>query len=232
LETSGYIDIFATKGMEYVFILGFIVVLVFFWKFMNRSGKPTRPSAIHSDSDQRSFRRCKLPRSLYYHQGHSWVEPESPDVARIGIDDFAQKLIGRADFIELPSVGAFLKQGEKGWKLGCDSTEIDILSPVDGEVLAINNKALDDPQIVNHDPFGNGWLLKVRVPKMQSNLTNLLTGKLAALWMKENIENFCLKMSEGTEPATQVGPMPGNETAEEPSQDEWNELAREFFLCK
>ena len=218
--------------MEYVFILGFIVALVFFWKFLHRSGKHERSGATYGTSGQRSLLHCKLPRSLHYHQGHSWMEQEGPDVARIGIDDFAQKLIGRAEFIILPRVGAFLKQGEKGWKLGRNSAHIDILSPVDGEVLAINTKAVDDPQVVNRDPYGDGWLLKVRVPKMQSNMTNLLTGELAGLWIKQNIEAFCLKISEGPATDAQIDPIQEHETAEEPPGDRWNKLAREFLLCK
>jgi glycine cleavage system H protein len=232
LETSGYIDIFATKGMEYVFILGFIVVLVFFWKFLYRAGTPTHSDAAGINPGQRDLRQCNLPQNLYYHQGHSWVEQEDPEVARIGIDDFAQKLIGRVDFVDLPRIGSFLAQGEKGWSLGSDSAPIDILSPVAGEVLAINQEVLDDPQVVNRDPYGNGWLLKVRVPKMKSSTTNLLTGKLAAVWMKGNIDAFCRKISDDNTHPAQFNLGTENESAEEPPRDKWNELAREFLLCK
>ena len=232
MEPSGYVDIFATKGMEYIFILGFIVILVFFWKFLNRAGRKARPDAGNGEAVQQRFKECRLPQNLHYHQGHSWVKPEGPDVARIGVDDFAQRLIGRADFIELPRVGAFLEQGENGWRLESDSVTVDILSPVDGEVLEINEKVRDDPQIINRDPFGIGWLLKVRMPKMKGNLTNLLSGKLAAAWMQESIEAVCGKISEKDVSAKQVNPIPGNETAEESSRHRWNALVRESLLCK
>jgi glycine cleavage system H protein len=232
LETSGYVDIFATKGMEYVFILGFIVVLVFFWKFLNRARTPERPGAVNDDPGQRNFRQCNLPANLYYHQGHSWVDREGPEVVRVGVDDFAQKLIGPLDFIDLPRVGAFLEQGEKGWTLGSDSAAIDLLSPVDGEVLEINQKALDDPKVVNRHPYGSGWLLKIRVPKMKGNTSNLLSGKLAAVWMKESIEALKLKISENGASPTDAHSIAGNGDAREPSGGRWNELAREFLLCK
>jgi glycine cleavage system H protein len=232
LETSGYVDIFATKGMEYVFILGFIVVLVFFWKFLHRAGTPANSNAADINPILRSLKQCNLQQNLYYHQGHSWVKQEGSEVARIGIDDFAQRLIGRVDVVDLPRIGAFLAQGEKGWSLGSDSAPIDILSPVAGEVLAINQEALNDPQVVNRDPYGNGWLLKVRVPKMKSNATNLLTGKLAAVWMKDNIEAFCRKISEDNSLSARFKLTPENESADDPLQDKWNELVCEFLLCK
>jgi glycine cleavage system H lipoate-binding protein len=232
LETSGYVDIFATKGMEYVLILGFIVVLAFFWKFLNRAEGTACPDAAGGDPGQRSFRHCNLPQNLHYHQGHSWVEQQGPNTVRIGVDDFAQKLIGPMDHIDLPRVGAYLEQGEKGWRMRSNSIAINILSPVAGEVVAVNEKALHDPQLVNQDPYGDGWLLNVRVSKMKSSLTNLLSGKLAAAWMKENIEVLNLKMSENAAPAAQNDQMPGNETAEEPPRDRGDALAREFLLCK
>ena len=218
--------------MEYVFILGFLVALVFFWKLLHRTGESARFDADQGNLVQRDFKQCILPQNLYYHQGHSWVEQKGADVVKIGIDDFAQKLIGQTDLIDLPRVGTLLEQGEKGWKLGRNSSSIDILSPVDGEVLAVNEKALSEPQIINRDPYGNGWLLKVRVSKMKSNMTNLLSGHLAAVWMKENIEAFCLKLSEDASPAEQAVPEPGNETSEKSLRDRVHELAKEFLLCK
>lgn len=233
METSGYVDIFATKGIEYIFILCFIIVLAFFWKFLKRAGESAQHSdPAYDDPDQLGLKYCRLRENFHYHQGHSWVEQEGPDVARIGIDDFAQKLIGPVDFIDLPPVGALLEQVEKAWRIGRNYTTIDILSPLSGEVLAINDQVLNDPQVVNRDPYGKGWLLKVRAPKMNCSMTNLLKGKLAAVWMKEDIEDFCQKISQDSASHTQVNPVQKNETVGKQSPDKWNELARDFLLCK
>jgi glycine cleavage system H protein len=218
--------------MEYIFILGFMVALAFFWKFLNRAGTPARPGEVRGNPNQRGFKQYNLPPNLYYHRGHSWVEPEGSDVARIGVDDLAQELIGRVDMVKLPHVAATLGQGEKGWSLISDSVTIDILSPVDGEVLAINQKALDDPQVVNRDPYGNGWLLKARVPKMKGNISNLLSGKLAEVWMKENMEAWNLKISGNDASAPEADSIAGDSGAEEQMRNRRKELAREFLLCK
>ena len=218
--------------MEYIFILGFIIALIIFWRFLYRTKGTVHPGATTQNPEELSFHRLRLPQSLYYHQGHCWVEPEWPDVARIGVDDFAQKLIGRADFIDFPQVGASLKQGEKGWKLGSDKTTMDVLSPVDGEVLEINEEVLREPQLINRDPFGNGWLMKVRVPKMKNNISHLLSGELATVWLKENTDAFVQKLSGDSKTAARRNQTPVNEIADTAPQHRWNELAREFLLCE
>jgi glycine cleavage system H protein len=237
VDTSGYIDIFSTKGMEYIFILGFIVILVFFWRFLIRLEKAHHPeSSVGSTSSQTS-----LPQNLYYHQGHIWVEPEQSNVAKIGMDSFALKLLSRARFADLPRVGSYLEQGEKGWKMSWNSTTINVLSPVDGEVLEVNQEVLDNPWLVDRAPYGEGWLLKVRVPKMKSNLAHLLSGKLATTWMEETTKDFYSKAAFNNNVSSKnTGSYKNNgastkqlsikEIAEALPEEKWKELAQEFLL--
>ncbi|MBN2242387.1 MAG: glycine cleavage system protein H [Acidobacteria bacterium] len=230
METSGYVDIFATKGMEYLFLLGFGFVLVFFWRFLSGTGEPEIPRKEKGAPRARHMRRVVLPSELYYHRGHGWVAPDHSDTARVGIDDFVQKLIGRARFIDLPRVGTFLKQGEKGWKLESDSLSVDVLSPVDGEVLAVNEEALRNPQVVNQEPYGNGWLLEVRAPRIKSNQAHLLSGELAAAWMKKTEEDFNRRMSDDPDLVGKIGREAGDETAVAVPREKWNDLVQEFLL--
>ena len=225
MDTSGYIDIFSTKGMEYIFILGFIVILVFFWRFLIRLEKAHHPeSSVGSTSSQTS-----LPQNLYYHQGHIWVEPEQSNVAKIGMDAFAMKLLSRTRFADLPRVGASLEQGEKGWKMNWNSTTIDVLSPVAGEVLEVNQEVLDNPWLVDRVSYGEGWLLKVRVPKMKSNLAHLLSGKLATVWMEETTKDFYRKAAYKKDGAS-TKQLSIKEIAEALPEEKWKELAQEFLL--
>jgi glycine cleavage system H protein len=230
--TSGYTDIFATKGMEYIFILFFIVVLVFFWRFLSRAEGPEISKDAADSVGKQSLKRFRLPKDLFYHQGHGWVKLEPQDTVRIGVDDFVQKLIGRASFIDLPRVGAFLKQGEKGWKMGGESISLDVLSPVDGEVLAVNDRALQDPQAVNRDPYGSGWLLKVRVPKTEDNTVHLLSGEPAEAWMKETVEAFSRRMLDDPDLAARIRRTAGIEIAGAGPRKKWNDLAQEFLSCE
>src|SRR5665647_54115 len=88
---------------------------------------------------------------VYYHQGHSWAIPESGNVVRVGIDDFAQKLVGKIDAIKCPQVGSEVTQGEKAWTLLVNSKSIDMLSPVDGKIVDINESLLSYTHLRAHE---------------------------------------------------------------------------------
>ena len=85
-----YVDLFVTKGLEYLLVIFFLVTLVIFWRLLH---KPAGSRALQSSAGP-GFSKVEwfaLADELYYHQGHSWVEQDGSDVVRIGIDDFAQK---------------------------------------------------------------------------------------------------------------------------------------------
>jgi glycine cleavage system H lipoate-binding protein len=197
---------------------------------LNRSRRSTHSSAPPvEDSSALQF---EMEQGYFYHQGHSWALPEQQNVVRVGIDDFAQRLIGLASIVELPKVGASLEQGGKGWILGVDSKTTDIISPVSGEVIAVNDEALRNPRILNQDPYGRGWLIKVRVPSVSNNIRNLLSGELAAAWMKNAAAALCLKMADDPQLLTRGNGSAATGNAEDLSQNRWKEIAREFFLSR
>jgi glycine cleavage system H lipoate-binding protein len=183
MEASS-VDIFATNGIEYVLIIGFLFSLIFFWRLLNASAAPSNTMPDKGKSGISANPQFVLAEDYYFHPGHSWAIPEKQNIVRVGIDDFAQQLLGRPDVVELPKIGSHIEQGKKGWGFQIDSKIIDILSPVDGEVIAINNEVIGDPSYVNQDPYGGGWLVKVKVSKINENLGKLLSGELASACIK------------------------------------------------
>jgi glycine cleavage system H lipoate-binding protein len=231
MEGFKYVDIFASKGIEYLFVIGFLAVLVFFWKWLNKSSVSVKTAVSTVKENAISLIDWfYLADDFYYHQGHSWAAPESKDVVKVGIDDFAQKLLGKPGEILLPKVGDQIRQGENGMRLTVDSKTIDILSPVEGEVVAVNNEAINSPELVNEDPYKKGWLLKVRVPKMNANLKNLLSGKLARAWMEDTVARISKTMTADVSIVMQDGGIPMTGFVKEISKNEWEQVAREFLL--
>ena len=99
---------------------------------------------------------------LKFDEGHTWVRLDD-DSAVIGISDFAQDNMGEIIFIELPEEGAQVLRGDACGSLESVKSVEDLLAPVSGEVTAINNDALDAPESVNDDPYGEGWLFAVKL---------------------------------------------------------------------
>lgn len=225
-----YVDIFATKGLEYLIVIGFLLTLVVFWRFLNR---PVRQAAQASDTLGRSVvdeTWFALDEGAYYHQGHSWARPVAEGVLRVGIDDFAQKLLGKPTSVQLPPPGAQLHQGAQGWKVQIDSTLVDILSPVGGEVVAINEELIESPQLMNEDPYGAGWILEVKSPQTGAHLKNLLSGDLARAWIGQVITSLRGRMSGSAGLALQDGGTPISGFARSLSPDGWEKIANEFLL--
>lgn len=122
---------------------------------------------------------------LSYHPGHAWALAEGPERVRVGIDDFARRLMGRVEGLELPPVGALLQQGKQAWVLHRGPRRAGMLAPVSGQVVEINRRLLEDPSLVEQDPYGAGWLLAVRTSELRSNLNNLLSGRLMHRWLED-----------------------------------------------
>ena len=98
----------------------------------------------------------------YYTESHEWVQVDG-DVATIGITDFAQSQLGDVVFLELPSVGRMLEAGDSFGVVESVKAASDLYSPVSGSVVEVNEALSDNPETVNRDPFGEGWLIKVRL---------------------------------------------------------------------
>lgn len=225
-----YVDIFATKGLEYLLVIVFLTSLLLFWRFLNRPGPSARRSAQAVAHGQPSVEWFTMADDRYYHRGHSWVRPERESMAFVGLDDFAQRLLGEADEVLVPEPGAHLEQGGTGWKLRFGDRLISLLSPVEGEIVEVNQKVLQSPRLLNEDPYESGWVVKVRSARLPANLKNLLTGRLAGWWMQETVRSLRETMSAGPVPVLQDGGVPVSGIARAISADEWEDIAKEFLL--
>ncbi|MCX5894184.1 MAG: glycine cleavage system protein H [Deltaproteobacteria bacterium] len=126
----------------------------------------------------------QVPTSTYYlHRGHAWAVLESPDQVRVGLDDFSQKLLGRADDLKLPEVGKVYYQDHICLALVRQGHKAPFLGPMDGTVSAINPKVRQKPGLIHDDPYGEGWLFMVTPSNLQRNLNNLLCGDMNAAWI-------------------------------------------------
>ena len=103
-----------------------------------------------------------VPTELKYAKSHEWVRVTG-DTAAIGITDHAQHELTDVVFVELPAVGRKLKAGDACAVVESVKTASDIYTPVSGEVIAVNQAIVDQPGLVNSDPYGNGWFFKVRL---------------------------------------------------------------------
>lgn len=102
------------------------------------------------------------PEELHYAQSHEWVRIDG-DVGTIGITDYAQKELGEIVYLELPEVGHVFNANEEFGTVESVKAVSELFTPLSGEIVEINKAAISEPGIVNDDPFGDGWLIKMKL---------------------------------------------------------------------
>ena len=105
-----------------------------------------------------------IPQELRYTEDHEYVKPaEEPDTVYIGITDYAQGELGDIVYVELPKVGTTLGKHDVFGTIEAVKAVSELFSPVAGEVVAVNDRLDKEPQVVNSEPYGDGWMIKVRL---------------------------------------------------------------------
>ena len=127
-----------------------------------------------------------VPEALYYTKDHEWIRVDG-DLGTLGITDYAQKELGDIVYLEFPEPGLALKRGEELGTVESVKAVSEIYAPVSGEVVEVNRSLTEDPDqsaLVNKDPYGEGWLMKLRLSDL-SELETLLDAKAYQLFLEE-----------------------------------------------
>lgn len=173
------------------------------------------------------IRGFQIKRGLYYTPSHLWLRPELNGI-RIGLDDFARKLLGSFTGIELPLRGALLKKGEEAFTLICGGKSVSLLAPFDGRVIDIHESLINDLEPLNTDPYNEGWLMVIHSLTEQP-IKGALFGEEARKWLEEDIER--LHRVLGTEVGiglTDGGTLIHN-LHSRLNENQWNHIINLFF---
>ena len=173
----------------------------------------------------------QVPENVRYHAGHTWALSESRELVRVGIDDFASKLIGKIDSISLPQRGRWVRQGQKIWTIFRDGKSVDMVSPIEGTVSDVNEAVVKDPELARKDPYGEGWLVTVQAPDSKINFRNLLGGALARMWTEDSALRLRKRMPIAMSAAlAQDGGVAVDDVSAHLPNEDWATLTKEFFL--
>jgi len=220
-------DPFLTKGAEYLLVIAFLALLAVFWRALIAGPGPAH--AVPARVQPAEW--FVLPEDRMYHVGNSWAMPDAGGSVTVGLSDFAARLVGPLERISLPSVGAAVGQGEKAWSLVADDgRSVDMLSPVDGTIVDVNAALAANVGLVEHDPYGEGWLLKVRPRRLHANRQTLMSGARARRWMDEVVTGLRGRMATNLGVLSQDGGVPLHGMARAIDPEHWDELAATILL--
>jgi len=176
------------------------------------------------------FAGFEIPETYCFHAGHTWLNDEGRQNARVGIDAFAANLLGPIDSVEFTELNRWVRQGQRLCTITRGGTKVELLSPVEGVLVSVNHEVLKNPSLAVDDPYKAGWLCLVKAPELAINSKNLLQGPIVPAWMQHSI----LRMSEmlqQTNPAlAQDGGLPVKGLLFQLDRNVQQELTKEFFL--
>jgi glycine cleavage system H protein len=170
-----------------------------------------------------------LARKLF-HPGHTWMRVTEDGDVLVGIDEFAQSLLGSINGIELPRLLRRVRQGSVAVTVRHGNRVAQFVSPVSGRVVEKNEMVVHNPSLVNTSPYGDGWLLRVHPKGLPAQMNNLMGGKSVHQWQELALSRLHQFFSGTPALLYQDGGVLSSDLADRCSDEEWARLTREFFL--
>jgi len=134
--------------------------------------------------------------TMFISSGHCWAGVEQQGSVKVGLDDFAKKLIGRIDSVELPNLGMYVKAGQPLFIVKQQTHSIPFLAPLSGKIVRVNSRVNEDPEILDLTPYRNNWLCVIEADNLDLELKKMTIGKSAVAFFEKDIEHCHSFMSD------------------------------------
>jgi glycine cleavage system H protein len=195
MDGFSYHNIFETKGIEYLIIIAFLCLIIPFWIIINRR---TVQMHVKKVLGSLSAAVLRIPKGIFFTKAHTWAYLERSGNAKVGLDDFLLHITGEIKFSNLKHKGDFIVKGELMAQIDQNGKVLSINSPVSGKIMAANTAILDNPLIVNEDPYEKGWIYLIQPVEWVEETSTYYLSENAVSWTKREMERFKDFMAETT----------------------------------
>lgn len=221
-----YIDIFDTKGIEYLIIIAFLILIIPFWIIIN---KPLKiKEKVWEALGILSENILRIPRGLFYSKNHTWTHLEKSGNAIVGLDDLLLHLTGKVEFSHLRAPGERVAKGDFIAVINQDGKHLKIASPISGEIQNVNALLKNQTDVINNDPYGKGWIYKIKPENWVAETNSCLMADEAVSWSKQELARFkdFIAVSKNSQEAVIL--QEGGELIDHPLSGLPKELWRDF----
>ena len=187
MESFSRVDIFDTKGIEYLFVIGYLLFLIIFWNVANRHEKVIeriKKLKILSAS------ALRIPQGLLFNRSHTWAHLDPSGEARVGMDDFLHHVVGEVRFTHIKKPGDSVKKGELLTQIEQEGKHLDVYSPISGTITSANQSLFEDPAILEEYPCEKGWIYKIKPVKWKAETQSYLMAEDATSWFSNELNRF------------------------------------------
>ena len=171
----------------------------------------------------------QVPQGFYIHPGHTWVKMEEGSLVKVGLDDFALRLLGPLDRIEAPLMGKEVKQGRADINISRGNREAKLTSPISGVVTAINPRLREEGSIANQHPYTEGWVMAVQADHLRQDLKNLMINQETGPFMEDQVGQLYHTIEEVAGPLATDGGHLGDDIFGSLPELEWEMIINTFL---
>jgi glycine cleavage system H protein len=188
MEGFSYTNIFETKGIEYLAIIGFFLLLVPFWILLNKQAKIAKQ--LQKVLGILSATNLKIPQGLFFTKNHTWAHMERSGDATVGVDDLLVHITGDFTFNGLKNPGETIKKGDLLTEIDQNGKMLKVYSPISGKILKSNSGLVEAPDLLSQDPCGKGWIYKIKPSNWVEETHSYYLGEDATNWSKKELDRF------------------------------------------
>jgi len=217
----------------FVLLMFLLVMSINYFCFRTREQVIAQPQAWAGPQAVRMQREYgfSIPEDYCFHPGHTWVLKEGGENARVGIDSFAANLLGTIEHVDVIGLNRWVRQGQKLVTIRSGGQNFELVSPVEGVVMAVNKDAAQDPGLIARDPYQSGWIAIVKSPDLVTNKKNLVQGGMVAPWLQNSVTRLNGMVAQLAPTMAADGGLPLSGLLARVAPELREKLAKEFFLA-
>lgn len=221
-----YTNIFETKGIEYLVIIGFLLLIIPFWILLNRPIKLSKN--LQQAFGVLTDNVLRIPQGLFYSKNHTWTHLGRMGSAKVGLNDLLVHLTGTVQLNNLKAVGESVNKGEIMAEIMQNGKVLKIASPISGRIEGVNAELYENPTALNDDPYEKGWIYKIKPEAWKQDTNSYLLAHEATQWINMELARFkdfiAITMSRLSPEMSMVVLQEGGELSDNPLSEMPNEV--------
>ncbi len=188
MDGFSYTNIFDTKGIEYLVIIGFLILVIPFWRALN---KPVKVRARYREAiGVLTPEVLRIPQGLHYCKNHLWTHLKKSGYAYVGLNDLFLQFIGEIELMNFRNPGERVRKGDLIAKVSQGNKELHIPCPISGVITDVNYELRETPGIMNDDPYGKGWMYSIKPQDWNNDTHKCVTSDKAKEWSEKELHRF------------------------------------------
>ena len=188
MDGFSYTNIFDTKGIEYLAIITFFLILIPFWILLNKKDKIKEQFLKAAGALTAAVLR--IPQGIFYSKNHTWAYLEKSGTAKVGVDDLLLHITGELNIRHLKNPGEHVVKGELMAEMDQKGKSLKVFSPISGTIVNSNSELDINPGLLNEDPYGQGWLYKIKPSIWVEQIPSLLIADDATQWFNRELLRY------------------------------------------